>query len=375
MHNPVYERLGVRPIINASSWRTVIGGSIMPPEVVEAMAQASRSFVDMFELNREAGKVIARATGAEGGLVCASAAAGLLLQAAACMTGTDTAKIDRLPDTTGMKNEIVMHRRHRMGHDRGFRTAGAKVVYFGDVDGATEADLKAAINERTAAVAYVFASPQGGALPLTTVAEIAHAHGVPVIVDAAAMLPPAENLRRYIDMGADMVAFSGGKGVHGPQATGILCGRADLIEAAVLNAAPNTVGVGRVAKVGKEEIVGLVTALELFVAQDWPAVYARWDRYCIDLAARICEIPGLRSWHAPATEIDDVHTATPSTFIVRDPAVEGPSQRDVARLLQTGEPRIYTSGDVSGAIVINPTNIQPGEDEIVVRRLQEIMAG
>ena len=229
----VYERLGVRRIINASSWRTNVGGSLMPPPVRRAMDEAAQWFVDLAELNARAGETIARLTGAEAGLVTAGSAAGMLLEAAACMTRDDPAKIDRLPDTTGMKNEIVIHRFQRVTYDRCFRAAGAKLVEIGDAGGTFEWELEAAINERTAAVAYIFAVRQSGSIPLPRVVEIAHARGVPVIVDAAAMLPPAENLTRYVDMGADMVSFSGGKGVLGPQSTGILCGRADLIQAAI----------------------------------------------------------------------------------------------------------------------------------------------
>ena len=186
----VYERLGVRRIINASSWRTNVGGSLMPPPVRRAMDEAGQWFVDLAELNARAGETIARLTGAEAGLVTAGSAAGMLLEAAACMTGDDPAKIDRLPDTTGMKNEIVIHRFQRVTYDRCFRAAGAKLVEIGDAGGAFEWELEAAINERTAAVAYIFAVRQSGSIPLPRVVEIAHSRGVPVIVDAAAMLPP-----------------------------------------------------------------------------------------------------------------------------------------------------------------------------------------
>ena len=164
----VYERLGVRRIINASSWRTNVGGSLMPPPVRRAMDEAAQWFVDLAELNARAGETIARLTGAEAGLVTAGSAAGMLLEAAACMTRDDPAKVDRLPDTTGMKNEIVIHRFQRVTYDRCFRAAGAKLVEIGDSGGAFEWELEAAINERTAAVAYIFAMPQSGSIPLTT---------------------------------------------------------------------------------------------------------------------------------------------------------------------------------------------------------------
>ena len=275
-----YQKLGVSRVINAASWVTRLGGSIMPPAVIEAMNDASHWFVDMDELNEKAGEVIARLTGAEAGLVTAGSAAGMLLEASACMTGTDPARAHRLPDTTGMKNQIVIHRAHRVNYDHNFRAAGATLVEIGNTGTTEEWELKDAINEDTAAVAYIFGPRLGNALSLDTVLEISHARGVPVIVDAAAMLPPPENLTRFIEMGADMVSFSGGKGVLGPQSTGILCGRRDLMDAAYMNAAPHSTGIGRAAKVCKEEIAGLVTALEMFVDTDHQAVSAGWLAKC-----------------------------------------------------------------------------------------------
>ena len=272
--NEFYNRLGVKRIINAASWITVYGGSIMQPAVVEAMNEASRWFIDLHELNQKAGEVIARLTGAEAGLVTAGSAAGMVLESAACIAGNDPARVWQLPDTTGMKNEIVIHRAHRVNYDHSFRVTGAQLVEIGNTGTTHEWELEAAINENTAAVAYVFGPRPGGALPLPRVVEIAHERDVPVVVDAAAMLPPPENLTKFIDQGADLVSFSGGKGVLGPQSTGILAGRADLIEAAYANSAPNSESIGRAAKVCKEEIAGLVTALEIFVDTDFDAVQA-----------------------------------------------------------------------------------------------------
>ena len=368
----VYERLGVRRIINASSWRTNVGGSLMPPPVRRAMDEAAQWFVDLAELNARAGETIARLTGAEAGLVTAGSAAGMLLEAAACMTGDDPAKIDRLPDTTGMKNEIVIHRFQRVTYDRCFRAAGAKLVEIGDSGGAFEWELEAAINERTAAVAYIFAVNQGSSIPLPRVVDIAHSRGVPVIVDAAAMLPPAENLTRYVDMGADMVSFSGGKGVLGPQSTGILCGRADLIEAASMNGAPNQ-GIGRTAKVCKEEIAGLVTALELFVDTDHEAQSARWEAMCENMASEIGRIPGLRAEHLPATpELDEFENATPRVYVFSEDGF-GRNISDIEEALKQGDPPVYCyPGEHGRAIGLSPVNLMDGEDEATIRRFEEV---
>ena len=370
-----YERLGVKRVINAASWLTMLGGSIMPPPVVKAMEDASRWFVDLHELNEKAGHSIAKFTGAEAGLVTAGSAAGMLLEAAACMTGSDPAKVRRLPDTAGMKSEIVIHWAHRVGYDRSFRAAGATVVQIGSTDVTREWELEEAINENTAAVAYVFAPRQGGALPLPKVVEIAHSRGVPVVVDAAAMLPPAENLTRYVAMGADMVSFSGGKGVLGPQSTGILCGRKDLINAAYLNSSPNSDGIGRTAKVCKEEIVGLIAALELFVDTDHQAVMAGWRAKCKYVVSALLDIPGVRVQIAEATpELDEFLSATPRAFVFLDKSWRGPSEEEVVERLRDGNPSIRVgSAGFAGGIAIIPVNLQDGEEEIVSRRLKEVL--
>ena len=370
-----YTRLGVRPVINAASWRTALGGSIMPPPVIEAMQEASRSFIDFDELNREAGEVIARLTGAEAGLVTAGSAAGMLLEAAACMTGTDQAKAYQLPDTTGMKNEFVIHRAHRVSYDRCFRAAGAKLVEIGNTHQTNEWELESAINENTAGVACVIAPQPGGALPLPRVVEIAHSRGVPVIVDAAAMLPPVENLTRYVGMGADMVSFSGGKGVLGPQSTGILCGRKDLIEAAYMNSAPHGHAIGRPAKVDKEAIAGLITALELFVDTDHDAVMANWRAKCGHIVSALQGLPGLKAELAEATpELDEFESTVPRAYIFFERSWQGPSEGEVIQRLEEGDPPIYVrSAGFTGGIAVVPVNLRDGEEEIISRRLKETL--
>jgi len=317
----IYERLGVRPIINACGPVTRLSGGIMAPQVAQAMMEASQQCVDMVELQARASELIAEATGAEAGLVTSGAAAGMLLGLAACMTGLDPDKMNRLPDTTGMKSEIVVPRSHRNFYDRAARALGARVVEVGLSDrfsgtGVRDVEaweIAAAITERTAAV-YYLAKPH--ALPrLPEVVAAAGAKGVPVVVDAAAELPPKENLRRFIAEGAALVAFSGGKAIGGPQASGILAGRRDLIAAATLqnldldvfveqfNPPPSFIdkrvlpglphhGIGRPCKVGKEEIVGLLTALQLFIADEGVRV-ERWRAISSALRAALAALPGL----------------------------------------------------------------------------------
>ena len=370
-----YRGLGVKRVINAASWLTVFGGSLMPGAVVRAMEDASHWFVDMHDLNRKAGDVIAEFTGAEAGLVTAGSAAGMLLQAAACMTGTDPAKVHRLPDTSGMKNEIIIHRAHRVNYDHNFRAAGAKLVEIGDSRVTNQWELEDAINENTAAVGFIFGQRQGSALPLPTVVEIAHNKGVPVIVDAAAMLPPPENLTRYVEMSADMISFTGGKGVMGPQSAGILCGRKDLIEAAYMNSAPNSAGIGRAAKVCKEEIAGLITALELFVDTDHQAVTVNWRAKCERVVSALQDIPGLKVELAEGTpELDEASNLHPRTQVFFEPSWKGPREDEVIRELAERDPSIRVwPADYSRGIAVHPVNLRDGEEDIVARRLRELL--
>ena len=371
-----YRKLGIKRVINASIWVTNLGGSISPPPVLKAMEDASHWFVDMDDLNRKAGEVIAKFTGAEAGFVTAGAAAGMLLEAAACIAGTDQAKVHRLPDTTGMKNEIVVQWGHRVNYEHNWRAAGARLVEIGNNNGAYGWQLEDAINENTAAVAFIFARSQYGCLPLPETAEIAHGRGVPVIVDASGMLPPRENLTRYLEMGADMVTFSGGKGLLGPQSTGILCGRKDLIDAAYMNSSSNSDGIARAAKTSKEEIAGLITALELFADTDHQAVMADWRAKCEHIVDGLRDILGLRVRLAEATpELDEFRTTSPSALISFENSWRGPKLEAVAKQLADGDPSIRVdSRENAGAITMFSATLQDGEEEIIVQRLRGILA-
>jgi len=292
----IYDRFGVRTIINAKGPSTRLSGGFLDADVAAAMTEAATYCVEMAELQAGASKVIAEITGAEAGIVTSGAAAGLLMGTAACMTGLDPGKMARLPDTRGMKNEVIMVRSQRNFYDHAVRTAGAKLVEVGLPDryaGAGVRDAEAweiedAITPQTAAVFYV---ASGNSQPLLTdVARVAHAAGLPVLVDAAGQLPPVSNLRRFLSEGADLVAFSGGKAIGGPQGSGILAGKRDLVMSALLQhldldiyweqwAPPQSLidkhrlsgapqhGIGRPCKVGKETIIGLLVALQKFAAE------------------------------------------------------------------------------------------------------------
>jgi D-glucosaminate-6-phosphate ammonia-lyase len=368
----VYRRLGVRPVIHGSGTTTRYGGSILRPEVLDVMREASTALVNIDELNEAAGAAIARMLGAEAALVTAGASSGLLLQAAACMTGDDPAKIARLPDSRGMRNEIVIQRAHRFAYDQAYRTAGAVLVEIGLARRTAPHELEDAITERTAAVAYLvspFTSPPG-TLALERVVEIAHRRGVPVIVDAASMLPPRANLTRFLRLGADLVSFSGGKGIRGPQSTGFVIGRRDLIRAATMNASPNQ-AVGRAAKTSKEEIVGLVTALELFLAEDEAAEMKRYTDLCTTIVEKLADIPGVRA----IVEQDPVNRVIPHAVVYFTPGWDGPSGTTVQVALAQGEPHIYVQqgahqGGYFDEIAVDPINLQPGEELVVAARLR-----
>ena len=364
----VYQRLGVAPIINAAGSITRLGGTRTRPETLELMSQAARVMVNIDELNRAAGKELARLTGAEAGFVCSGAAGGLVLQAAAVIAGNDPVKMRQLPGTEGLKNEIVIHTMHRFPYDQAYRAAGAKMVEFGDYLFAHPWQLEGAINERTAAVAYLCAPfSSNKVMPLEQVCEIAHARGVPVIVDAASMLPPRANLYRYLRAGADMVVYSGGKGVRGPQGSGILVGRADLIEAAAAQANPAQF-LGRGMKVAKEEVIGLVASLAAFVEEDEAAEMAAYRAMTQQVVDALVEIPGLRV----TLEHDGVNYLIPHAVIRFADEWRGPSRDSIASAMEQGSPSIHLH-QLGGPqeLAVDPLNLTEEETEIVIRRLRE----
>ena len=364
----IYRRLGVEPIIHAAGSTTRYGGTRTRPEVLEVMAAAATVLVEMGELNERAGEVIARLTGAEAGFVSSGAAGGLVLQAAACIAGSDPAKMHRLPDSQGMKNEIIIQNMHRFPYDQCYRAAGGVLVDIGDAKQAHSWHLEGAINERTAAVAYLCAPfTNRRDLPLEEVCRIAHGHRLPVIVDAASMLPPRWNLHEYLQQGADMVVFSGGKGVRGPQGTGILCGRKDLIEAAAANASPNQF-MGRSMKVAKEEIVGLLTALELFVAEDEQEETRRYGQMMGRVLDVLAEVPGLEV----TVEHDDFDYLIPHTVIRFKKERRGASRDQVMKTLTKGDPPIYLHDrGEPDELAVDPLNLTDEEVDTVASRLRE----
>lgn len=364
----VYKSLGVRPAITASGATTMYGGSKLRPEVFDVMNKASSVMVNIDELHIRAGAVIAEMIGAEAAMITSGSGGGLILQAAACIAGSDPAKMSKLPDTIGMKNEIVIHKSQRFAYDQLYRAAGAKLVDIGDGLRVHPWMLEEAINENTAAVAYLhcnFVSRR--ALPLKTVVEIAHSRNVPVIVDAASTLPPRANFTKHISEGADLVIFSGGKGVRGPQGTGILIGKKELIGAAYANAAPHQF-IGRGMKVAKEEIVGLVEALRIFLAEDENEQMERYRGMCAKVLDAFVEVPGLN------VEIkhDEFDYLVPTVLFSFTKEWSGLGRDQILESMENENPRIFLwqlgNPDELG---IEPLNLDEDELDIVIEKLRE----
>lgn len=374
-----YRKLGVRPIINAVSHNTIRGGSLMPPEVVDAMRDAAQQFVYLPELLDKAGRSIATLIGVPGAFISNGAAACLAVAAAAALAGDDPRRARRLPHVDWGRDEFIIPRAHRFGYDQAYELAGGRFVEVGDDAGATLAEIEAAIGERTAAILLLGNPAVKSRCTLPEVVALCRPRGVAVIVDAASELPPATNLRLFTDQGADMVIFSGGKGIHGPQQTGlILCRTEDWLRACAVNGSPNS-ALGRPMKVAKEEIVGLVAAVEWYLRRDHAAEDRRQQALCERVAAGLAGLPGLTvelahglSGKNATRWVPGAHPL-PVTIITVAPAQAGAGAAEFDRRLRTGEPSIhlYLAGD---ELWFNPQCVADDEGPIVVARLREIAA-
>ena len=360
----VYLRLGIQPVINAVGTVTVLGGSIMPPEVTDAMVAASRNFVPLPELQERAGDHIARLIGVPAAMISAGAASAMTCGTAAAIAGDDDEKLRMLPDTTGMKNEVIQQRAHNTGYQAQMELVGAKIIW---VD--TREKLEAAINERTAMMFFLnFADPRGQ-IGRAEWVEVARAHGVPTMNDAAADIPPPERLHTYVEEGFDMVAFSGGKGLRGPQATGLLLGRPDLIRAARRAISPFG-GIGRGMKVGKEEIMGLVAAVERYLSLDHEA-----ERQELDARAeRVMGVLGGVAGLSCETHVPEIANHVPHVVVRWNEGDLGVTSEDaVARLLE-GDPPVAVSRTGEGQLRISTWMLRPGQDAVVAERVKALFS-
>ncbi|MEE8116332.1 MAG: hypothetical protein V3T28_04405 [Gemmatimonadales bacterium] len=357
----VYTRLGVEPFINCTATLTVNGGSRLLPEVVEAVERASHYHVDLDELMEAAGKRIAELVGVEWAMVSSGAASALTHATAACVAGTDPELMQQLPDVRGLKDEVVMPRTSRNSYDQAIRSVGVRIV---EVDSIAEA--AAAITDRTAMVAVLGDRFEIVRLGLKKIASVAKAAGVPILVDAAADYLVMPN--PYIADGADLVAYSCGKILRGPQTAGLLLGREDLVRAAVANAAPHH-ALGRPMKVSKEEIVGAVTAVEAWMQRDLAAEYREWERWYAHISERVTQVRGVSASVRPPSRGGPF----PTLLIRWDPEQIPITAGELNALLRDGRPRIATHAAGDGqSCRLRPVAMKPGEYTIVAERLHEI---
>lgn len=376
----VYQRLGVRPVINAWGTHSYLGGSRPHPEVIAAMAEATQSFVNTYELQRAAGDRIAKLTKNEAAFVTAGAAAGLLLAAAATMAGTDANKRSQLPDASGMRNEAIVLSGNRNPYHICVKPAGMRVRWAGD-DRPTKDQLAAAIDNNTGCCLYFVdmeVEMAGKQLPLRDVVDVCKPLNIPVIVDAAAQIPPFENTWRFTrDDGADLAVFSGGKGLRGPQTSGMLVGTREMIEK-VMFFCPPIPSVARAAKASRELIVGLLVAVEKTASSSSAALMQEYEKRIDYIYESLRTEPGFLVDKHFITDKKPFHHLR----ITIDEAVTSISGKELARLLDDGDPRISV-GEPSfnapwidapeGTIIISGETLGPGEEYVVVGRILELV--
>ncbi len=370
-----YQKLGVTPFINAAGTYTVLSASTMPDEVQAAIAIASRQPVNLNELIDASGAYLAKQLRCEAALVTSGAAAALVVGMAACVTlGNDQAILNIPTDMAGLKNEVIVQKSHRYDYDHALRNCGIRFV---DVE--TLEQYEQAFTERT--VMAHFFNAGSGKISREDWVRVAHQHGVPCFNDAAADVPPISNLWNYTQMGFDLVTFSGGKGLRGPQCTGLLLGRKDLIEAAKKNNSPNSNTVGRGMKVAKEEIVGLVAAVDYFLKQDDAAIEAECRQRADHIAKQLSGIPTVQT----QVFIPEVANHVPHLLITYDQNRIKVTGAEVRKKMREGKPRIELNPSTGGApasaglpggantIVVGVWMLQPGEEMIVAKRLREVL--
>jgi L-seryl-tRNA(Ser) seleniumtransferase len=371
-----YQKLGVTPFINAAGTYTVLSASIMPEEVQAAMSLAAEQPVNLNELIDASGEYLSGRLRCEAALVTAGAAAALTVGTAACVTAGNAAAIAGIPlDMTGLKNEVIVQKTHRYEYDHALRNCGIKFVEVETLD-----DYDRAFTDRTV-MAHFFNAAEGGRISREDWVRVAHKHGVPCFNDAAADVPPISNLWNYTQMGFDLVTFSGGKGLRGPQCTGLLLGRKDLIQAAKLNNSPNSNSVGRGMKVAKEEIVGLVAAVDWFLAQDDAKMEADFRERADRIARQLQSLPTVQT----KVFIPPVANHVPHLLISYDSEHIRITGREVMEKLRRGRPRIElnpatgggsaSAGLQSGSntIVVGVWMLQPGEELVVGQRLHDVL--
>lgn len=363
----IYEKLGIRKVINAQGTLTKLGGSLMDPSVFDAMREAGAAFVDINELHRKAGEYIARLLGVDAACITNGASAGIAISAAACIAGCDKGRILQLPNTEGLKNEVIMLKAHRNLYDQALLLSGARIVELGFTSFSCPEMLENAITDRTAMFFYASeAESMRGSIPVEQLVPILKKHGVPLVVDAAAELPPVKNITKYLELSADLVVFSGGKEIRGPQSAGFILGKQELIRACDENCCPHH-SIGRSMKIDKETIGGIVRAVELFRERDYDQqmqVWHDWVRLICDRTSDLTKVNGKIGY---PTEPGVQPNIIPRFYF----HVDGLCPEEVQRKLADGDPAIQV-GIENGWIAVNPQCLQEMELETVILAIRNI---
>lgn len=364
-----FKELGVRPFINAAGTYTVLTASLMLPEVVAAMNYAAKQFVNLNDLQEAVGQRIAELIGCEAAMVTSGAAAALTVGTAACLTGKNPDFIKRIPDLTGMKSEVIIQKSHRYGYDHAVRNCGIKFVEVETAD-----ELERAVSEKTAMMLFFNDAEPKGKINAEQFVALGRKHRIPTFNDAAADVPPTEHLWKYTRMGFDLVTFSGGKALRGPQSAGLLLGRRDLIEAARLNCSPNSDTIGRGMKVNKEEMIGMMVAVEVYLKRDAAAEWRELERRVKVLAESVAGVKGLKT----SMHVYPIANHVPHLKLEWDKAALKLTLADVRKQLREGNPSIEISpyaapsGSAKEEMMVGVWPLEPSEVEIVARRLREV---
>jgi len=361
-----FKELGVRTFINAAGTYTALTASLMPAEVVAAIEYASKHFVALNELQDKVGQRIAQLVGTEAAMVTSGAAGALTCGTAACITGKEQKAISQLPDLTGLKSEVIMQKAHRYGYDHAVRAVGIRMV---EVESADE--LERAVSPKTAMMLF-FNDAQGrGKIGAADFVALGKKHNVPTFNDASADVPPVENLTKYTKMGFDLVTFSGGKGLRGPQSAGVLAGRKDLIDAARLNTSPYSDSVARGMKVNKEEMLGMLVALERYTSMDHAAETKEWEHRISTIVDSVKDLPSLKT----EVFVPEIANHTPHLRITWDSSKISLTPDAVRKQLREGQPSIETTPGEKDQLLMTVWMLQPGEAQIVARRLRSVLKG
>lgn len=358
-----FRELGVGTFINAAGTYTTLTASLMYPEVVEAIEYASKAFVRLNDLHDAVGKRIAELLECEAAMVSSGAAGALTCGTAACVAGKNQEWIRRIPDITGMKDEVIIQKSHRYGYDHAVRNAGIRFIEIDTVE-----ELERAVNAKTAMMLY-FNAASSGQINAEQFVALGKKHNVPTMNDAAADTPPVDTLKKFTKMGFDLVVFSGGKGLRGPQSAGLLLGRKDLIEAARLNTSPYSDSLGRGLKVNKEELLGMMVAVETFVKLDHDAQWKDWEKRCKQIMDSVSAVKSVKT----EIQVPTISNRVPHIHVTWDANELKLKPREVVKLLREGTPSIEVTPSPEDRVIVAVWMLQPGEAEVVAKRLREVL--